>query len=168
MIPFQVHECDTVLLRWSYGGHFSAFNLRRCHFLLQHRPPSLKLRRTSNFLHHQTIFCGLSCQQVVFCKLRSEGVYPRTRPSEHSAARLEMMHENRKIKKPSTAVTIEGLNKISGVVLLSHTQICSTIAAGALNYRVREGNVCCFSAIDTRKNFQYFEFKKGSWREPPR
>ena len=53
-------------------------------------------------------------------------------------------------------------NKISGVVLLSHTHVCSTIAAGALNYRVREGNVCCFSAIDTRKNFQYIEFKKGS------
>ena len=54
------------------------------------------------------------------------------------------------------------LNKIPGVVLLSHTHMCSTIAAGALNYRVREGNVCCFSAIDTRKNFQYIEFKKGS------
>ena len=47
------------------------------------------------------------------------------------------------------------LKKISGIVLLSHTLTCSTIAAGALNYRVREGNVCCFSAIDTRKNLQY-------------
>ena len=78
------------------------------------------------------------------------------------AARRKMRRENRKIKKTSAAVTTEVLNKISGVVLLSHSQICSTIAAGALNYRVREGNVCFFSAIDTRKNFQYFEFKKGS------
>ena len=39
--------------------------------------------------------------------------------------------------------------KNSGVVLLSHSQIYSTIAAGALNYRVREGNVCFCSAIDT-------------------
>ena len=39
--------------------------------------------------------------------------------------------------------------KISGAVLLSHSQIYSTIAAGVLNYRVREGNVCCFSAMST-------------------
>ena len=41
--------------------------------------------------------------------------------------------------------------KISGTVLLSHSQIYSTIAAGALNYRVREGNVCFCSAISTGK-----------------
>ena len=41
--------------------------------------------------------------------------------------------------------------KIPGIVLLSHSQIYSTIAAGALNYRVREGNVCCCSAMDTGK-----------------
>ena len=39
--------------------------------------------------------------------------------------------------------------KNSGIVLLSHSQIYSTIAAGALNHRVREGNVCFCSAIDT-------------------
>ena len=38
-----------------------------------------------------------------------------------------------------------------GIVLLSHSQIYSTIAAGALNYRVREGNVCDSSAMDTGK-----------------
>ena len=42
-------------------------------------------------------------------------------------------------------------------MLLSHSQIYSTIAAGALNYRVREGNVCFCSAIDTGK---YIQFKK--------
>ena len=33
-------------------------------------------------------------------------------------------------------------------MLLSHSQIYSTIAAGALNCRVREGNVCVCSAMD--------------------
>ena len=42
--------------------------------------------------------------------------------------------------------------KIPGIVLLSHSQFYSTIAAGALNYRVREGNVCDSSAMDTGKN----------------
>ena len=39
-------------------------------------------------------------------------------------------------------------------MLLSHSQIYSTIAAGALNYRVREGNVCFCSAINTGNIFQ--------------
>ena len=37
-------------------------------------------------------------------------------------------------------------------MLLSHSQIYSTIAAGALNYRVREGTVCDSSAMDPGKN----------------
>ena len=41
--------------------------------------------------------------------------------------------------------------KIPGAVLLSHSQIYSTIAAGALNYRVREGNVCDYLAMSTGK-----------------
>ena len=41
--------------------------------------------------------------------------------------------------------------KISGTVLLSHSQLYSTIAAGVLNYRVREGNVCCYPAMSTGK-----------------
>ena len=40
-------------------------------------------------------------------------------------------------------------------MLLSHSQIYSTIAAGALNYRVREGNVCDSSAMDTGKKQQF-------------
>ena len=43
--------------------------------------------------------------------------------------------------------------KISGTVLLSHSQICSTIAAEVLNYRVREGNVCDYLAISTGKYY---------------
>ena len=43
------------------------------------------------------------------------------------------------------------LKKISGTVLLSHSRFYSTIAAGVLNYRVREGNVCCYPAMSTGK-----------------
>ena len=43
--------------------------------------------------------------------------------------------------------------KIPGTVLLSHSQIYSTIAAGGLNYRVREGNVCDSSAMGAGKNY---------------
>ena len=44
------------------------------------------------------------------------------------------------------------VKKYPGTVLLSRSQMYSTIAAGALNYRVREGNVCVCSAMDTGKN----------------
>ena len=42
--------------------------------------------------------------------------------------------------------------KIPGAVLLSHSQLYSTIAAGVLNHRVREGNGCFNSAMSTGKN----------------
>ena len=100
--------------------------------------------------------------QFVFCKTHSEGVYDCTRPSEHRSKAQNAPREPQNKKTSDCGNNRRFLNKISGVVLLSHTHMCSTIAAGALNYRVREGNVCCFSAIDTRKNFQYIEFKKGS------
>ena len=51
--------------------------------------------------------------------------------------------------------------KISGAVLLSHSRIYSTIAAGVLNYRVREGNVCCYPAMSTGKKHN----KEKSCRE---
>ena len=53
------------------------------------------------------------------------------------------------------------LKKISGTVLLSHSRIYSTIAAGVLNYRVREGNVCCYPAMSTGKKHN----KEKSCRE---
>ena len=46
------------------------------------------------------------------------------------------------------------VRKNSGTVLLSHSQMYSTIAAGVLNYRVREGNVCFYSAISTGKKYK--------------
>ena len=55
-------------------------------------------------------------------------------------------------KKTTKCVRIHlVVRKIPGIVLLSHSQIYSTIAAGALNYRVREGNECFCSAMDTGK-----------------
>ena len=45
------------------------------------------------------------------------------------------------------------VRKISGAALLSHSQIYSTIAAGVLNYRVREGNVCFYPAKDAGKYY---------------
>ena len=54
-------------------------------------------------------------------------------------------------KKPPTCANMLVVRKIPGIVLLSHSQIYSTIAAGALNYRVREGNVCFCSAMDAGK-----------------
>ena len=41
--------------------------------------------------------------------------------------------------------------KESGIELLSRSQICSTIVAGPLIDRVRDGNVSCKPAIDTGK-----------------
>ena len=54
--------------------------------------------------------------------------------------------------------------KIPGAVLLSHSQIYSTIAAGALNCRVREGNVCFCSAISTGKKSNSIKYLY--WRDP--
>ena len=54
-------------------------------------------------------------------------------------------------KKPPTCANMLVVRKIPGVVLLSHSQISSTIAAGALNCRVREGNECFCSAMDPGK-----------------
>ena len=41
--------------------------------------------------------------------------------------------------------------KKSGIELLSHSQICSTIVAGPLIDRVRDGNVSYKPAMDTGK-----------------
>ena len=60
----------------------------------------------------------------------------------------------RSIKKPPVVCEATGGKKISGTVLLSHSQMYSTIAAGVLNYRVREGNVCFYSAMSTGKKYK--------------
>ena len=111
------------------------------------------------------------CGDFEFCKERYEGVYcVLDRMSDASKAQNIPQHKAKPIVKfivPSPRIAINyppikkkqkktqvsandwSVRKISGAVLLSHSQIYSTIAAGALNYRVREGNVCFCSAIDT-------------------
>ena len=44
--------------------------------------------------------------------------------------------------------------KTAGVELLSHTLLCSIIVAVPLNNRVRDGNVCCRTAINTGEKNQ--------------
>ena len=89
-------------------------------------------------------------------KLRRDKVYLLDSPSRRNAMKPEA--DDRRFDKRLPArrrrtqfakITPQQTKKIPGIVLLSHSQIYSTIAAGALNYRVREGNVCFCSAIDT-------------------
>ena len=96
------------------------------------------------------------CGDFEFCKERYEGVYcVLDRMSDDSKAQNILQHNAKPIVKfivPSPLeplTTPQNIKKIPGIALLSHSQIYSTIAAGALNYRVREGNVCFCSAIDT-------------------
>ena len=51
--------------------------------------------------------------------------------------------------------------KKSGAALLSHTKMCSTIAAETLNNRVREGNECDNLAIGTGKIWNKEEMQSG-------
>ena len=48
-------------------------------------------------------------------------------------------------------LTNQAPEKKSGIELLSHSQICSTIVAGPLINRVRDGNVSYKPAMDTGK-----------------
>ena len=120
-------------------------------------------RRDSGYLTHvarsaqqyaqqpdELISGAISHSRACFAEESARGVYLRTRPERR---RLQGALRQSEIA-PCT-------KKISGIVLLSHSQIYSTIAAGALNHRVREGNVCFCSAIDTgniisisQKNFR--------------
>ena len=56
-------------------------------------------------------------------------------------------------KRQKKSLTREELDseKKSGIELLSHSQICSTIVAGPLIDRVRDGNVSYKPAMDTGK-----------------
>ena len=54
-------------------------------------------------------------------------------------------------KKRSRIRKNQAPEKKSGIELLSHSQICSTIVAGPLIDRVRDGNVSYKPAMDTGK-----------------
>ena len=79
------------------------------------------------------------------------GTLPPSRSKRYAAGK----------KKPLKVCEAFRGKKISGAVLLSHSQICSTIAAGVLNYRVREGNVCDSPAMDAEK---YYNEEKHVFR----
>ena len=81
-----------------------------------------------------------------FCKLEAEAIRLHT-----GAAGSFFTLKRYKKKNLDWCEQSRFIRKIPGAVLLSHSQIYSTIAAGALNYRVREGNVCVCSAMDTGK-----------------
>lgn len=57
----------------------------------------------------------------------------------------------KKDKKRSRIRMNQAPEKKSGIELLSHSQICSTIVAGPLIDRVRDGNVSYKPAMDTGK-----------------
>ena len=54
-------------------------------------------------------------------------------------------------ESPGSEPTPGLLNDNLGSVLLSHARARSTIAAGGLNFRVRDGNGCTPSAITAKK-----------------
>ena len=62
------------------------------------------------------------------------------------------LRKSRSKKKELTEdLTSISSEKESGIELLSRSQVCSTIVAGPLIDRVRDGNVSCKPAIDTGK-----------------
>ena len=102
-----------------------------------------------------------NCQHVRICwqPARRVAVY-RSTPTNLPQISQRFPQNSHKIpirlpksrqKKLPTCANMLAVRKIPGIVLLSHSQIYRTIAAGALNYRVREGNECFCSAMDTGK-----------------
>ena len=89
------------------------------------------------------------------CAQRTRGAAPPRRKALHLNAANAAHDLKKRIKKALSRVRNKSaLKKISGTVLLSHSRFYSTIAAGVLNYRVREGNVCCYPAMSTGKKIQ--------------
>ena len=77
-------------------------------------------------------------------------VYYYSQPNSILGKILNIVRWRKEVKKILRTVRIRRIvKKYPGTVLLSRSQMYSTIAAGALNCRVREGNVCFCSAIST-------------------
>ena len=68
-------------------------------------------------------------------------------------------------KAPSLCREAGGLEKKTGGALLSHAPGRSTIAAGALNVRVREGNGCDSPAKATGRKIDNWKRKKRKGRD---
>ena len=73
---------------------------------------------------------------------------------------FSIVHAKKERAAGETAVRFFGQKK-SGIELLSHTLMCSTIVAGPLIDRVRDGNVSNKPAIDTGKKR---EIEDAGWR----
>ena len=90
---------------------------------------------------------------TALCKKKQTAMGGRTRHKNRFSCLTSFLAKRSKKKRPSAVCeTTEGRKKIPGAVLLSHSQLYSTIAAGVLNHRVREGNGCFNSAMSTGKN----------------
>ena len=88
-----------------------------------------------------------------FCDVSKRGSVLEVHDRAGDRARPGSRRKTGKKNSKSVCETLLESKKISGTVLLSHSQLYSTIAAGVLNYRVREGNVCCYPAMSTGKNY---------------
>ena len=144
---------DVVLFSQFHVGGCIAKQCRRQIKASAKDPSSLKLRRDRVYL--------LDC-------LSRRNVMKPEADDRRFDKRLPARHRRTQFAK----ITPQQTKKIPGIVLLSHSQIYSTIAAGALNYRVREGNVCFCSAIDTgniisisKKTFAPYAKKIFIWCE---
>ena len=177
MCSAPVDDKNTVRFGIACCQHDSILCIPGTRPFIQHKknPPSGGTsHRDSGYLTHvalsaqqyaqqpdELISGAISHSRACFAEESARGVYLRTRPERR---RLQGALRQSEIA-PCT-------KKISGVVLLSHSQIYSTIAAGALNHRVREGNVCFCSAIDTgniisisKKTFALYAKKIFIWCE---
>ena len=72
-----------------------------------------------------------------------------------------------KKKAPSLVREAGGLEKKTGGALLSHAPGRSTIAAGALNVRVREGNGCDSPAKATGHKINNWKRRRGTDEDVP-
>ena len=83
---------------------------------------------------------------IVFTSCRLLAVASPATTQENQPTGVELLPH-----APHTLIHLELGQKKSGVELLSHTLTYSIIVAGPLNNRVRDGNVCCKTAINTGK-----------------
>ena len=88
-----------------------------------------------------------------FCDGSKRGSVLEVHDQAGDRARPGSCRKTGKKNSKSVCETLLESKKISGTVLLSHSQLYSTIAAGVLNHRVREGNGCFNSAMSPGKNY---------------
>ena len=102
-----------------------------------------------------TLLCSIIVADPLNNRVRDGNVCCRTavNTGEKNQAHGIGRRLARKMQEKSGGNALSGIagKKKSGVELLSHTLTYSIIVAGPLNNRVRDGNVCCKTAINTGK-----------------